>query len=169
MMDYEIKRCTRQCSVTGRELQEGEEFFSALMADGSDVARVDFSTEAWNGPPEGALGWWKSQMPTKASRRARMAPNEVLLDLFHELENNPTQQDMCYVLALLLVRRRLFRLEDFEQEPEDEEESNAEVEVMVVYSPREEATYRIPVAVPNEARVTEIQDQLANLLFADAS
>lgn len=163
-MDYEIKRCTRHCSVTGRELQEGEEFFSALVPEGSDVGRVDFSTEAWSGPPEGALGWWKSQMPTKASRRARMAPNEVLLDLFHELQNNPAQQDMCYVLALLLVRRRLFRLEEFDEEPEDEDAG----EVMVVYSPREEATYRIQVAVPEEARVVEIQDQLANLLFADA-
>lgn len=163
MMDYEIKRCTRQCSVSGRDLQEGEEFYSALMAEGAEVQRVDFSKEAWEGPPEGALGWWKSQMPTKASRRARMAPNEVLLDLFHELEHNPEQQDMCYVLALLLIRRRLFRLE------EPDEEAEAAEETMVVYCPREEATYKIPVTEPDEARVVEIQDQLANLLFADAS
>ncbi len=163
MMDYEIKRCTRQCSVTGRELQEGEEFYSALIAEGADVQRVDYSKEAWEGPPEGALGWWKSQMPTKASRRARMAPNEVLLDLFHELEHNPEQQDMCYVLALLLIRRRLFRLED------PEEETEVAAETMIVFCPREEATYKIHVTEPDEARVVELQDQLANLLFADAN
>ncbi len=163
-MDYEIKRCTRRCSVTGRELQEGEDFFSALVADSAEVRRVDYCTEAWNGPPDDVLGWWKSRMPTKAARRARMAPNDVLLDLFHQLEANPQQHDMYYVLALLLVRRRVFRLDEHEDIEGDETE-----ETMVVYCPREEATYRIHVATPDDARVVEIQDQLTNLLFADAS
>lgn len=163
-MDYEIKRCTRQCSVTGRDLQEGEEFYSSLIAEGADVRRVDYSAEAWKGPPENVLGWWKSRMPTKASRRARMAPNDVLLELFHELEAKPQQSDMYYVLALLLVRRRAFRLEEH-----DDSEVEETGETMVVYCPREQATYRIHVAVPDEARIVEIQEQLANLLFADAS
>jgi len=158
-MDYEIKRCTRQCSVTGRDLKEGEEFFSALIAEGAEAA------EAWKGPPETVLGWWKSRMPTKTSRRARMAPNDVLLDLFHQLETQPQQHDMYYVLALLLVRRRVFRFEEHEEIAG----KDAAGETMVVYCPREQATYRIHVAAPDGARVVEIQDQLANLLFADAS
>src|SRR5579863_1948158 len=55
LMDYEIQRFTRHCAVTGRELAPGEEFYTALVAAGAELKRIDYSAEAWQGPPEGAL------------------------------------------------------------------------------------------------------------------
>ena len=63
MIDYELQRCTRHCAVTERELQPGETFFSTLTAEGAELARRDYSVEAWQGPPAGVVGWWKSKMP----------------------------------------------------------------------------------------------------------
>ncbi len=31
MIDYEIQRCTRHCAASGRELVEGETFYSVLL------------------------------------------------------------------------------------------------------------------------------------------
>ena len=58
-MDYDVQRCTRHCAVTGRELAEGEEIFSSLVVEGAQVRRRDYAAEAWTGPPEGVLGFFK--------------------------------------------------------------------------------------------------------------
>jgi hypothetical protein len=160
-MDYEIQRCTRCCAATGRELAPGEPFYSVLFAEGADLKRQDYSVEAWGGPPEGAIGWWKSQMPGLTSTRMHWAPNDVMLDFFEQLENQPGRQDMRYVLALLLIRRRVMRLEEQTQDEQGRE-------MLVLYCPRREATYHVPAVTPDESRTNEIQEELAKLLFARA-
>lgn len=160
-MDYEVQRCTRRCAATQRELAEGELFYSVLVAEGAQVLRYDYSAEAWQGPPQGnVLGWWKSHMPTREAKRAHLAPNDVLLEYFQELIERGDQPDVAYVLALLLVRRRVLRL--------DETALEAGGEVLVLTCPREDATYRVPALTPSDERTDEIQQQLAQLLYADA-
>ena len=161
-MDYEIQRCTRSCAATERELTPGEEFYSVLISKGADLVRLDYSVEAWDGPPEGAVGWWKSRMPSAQAKRLHWAPNDVMLQFFEELQERADKQDMRYVLALLLVRRRVMRMEESEQDEQGRE-------VLVLYCPRREATYRVPAFVPDESRINEIQDELAELLFANAA
>jgi hypothetical protein len=156
-MEYEIQRCTRHCAVSGRELSPSEEVYSVLIEKGSELVREDYAKEAWQGPPEGALGWWKSQIPTPENRRAHWAPNDVMLQFFEQLAEQPHRQDMRYVLALLLVRRRVMRVEE-------ESHDEAGHESLVLYCPRRDATYTVPVVMPDEPRVQQIQDELAALL-----
>lgn len=160
-MDFTVQRCTRHCSKTDREFEPDEVFYSALVNEGSQVVRLDFCEQAWNGPPEGVLGWWKSQMPGKNTNRYNLAPNDILLQYFEELEEQPDKADVRYVMALLLIRRRIARLEDTE-------ESEAGQEQIVLFCPKKEKTYRVRTAPPDEARAQEIQDELAELLFANA-
>ncbi len=161
-MDYAINRSTRRCCTSGRVLAEGEEFYTALFVEGAELVRRDYAKESWTSPPEGALGWWKARVPRREENKARLAPDEVLLQLFHELAEQPDKQDLRFVLALLLVRRRLFKWE----EPET---NNDGQEVLVLSCPRDGGTYRVAAEVPDDARAAEIQDELAQLLFADAA
>ena len=128
-MDFEVQRCTRHCAATGRELKPGETFYSTLVAEGSQVLRRDYAAEAWQGPPEGVLGWWKSHLPARDARRVHWAPNDVMLELLEQLETQPEKHDMRYVLSLLLVRRRVVRLEDTQRD-------EAGDEISVLYCPR---------------------------------
>lgn len=160
-MDYEVQRCTRHCAGSGRELAPGEEFYSVLIVDGADVVRKDFAPEAWEGPPKGAIGHWKSQVPDPKAKKTQWAPNEVMLQLFDQFAEQPDKHDMRYVLALLLVRRRVMRLEESEHDDQCGE-------LLVVYCPRREATYKVPAVPPTDQRVNEIQEELAGLLFANA-
>ncbi|MDZ4817610.1 MAG: hypothetical protein SGJ20_01415 [Planctomycetota bacterium] len=161
-MDYDIQRGTRHCAVSQRELKPGEVFYSVLRSSGSQIVREDFSGEVWQGPPADTVGWWKSQVPTSDAKKFHWAPNDVMLQLFEDLENEPEQSDLRYVLTLLLIRRRVLRLEDTEPaEPAGE--------TMVLYCPRKETDYRVRVVTPDEVRIQEIQQELARLLFADAS
>ena len=156
-MEYEIQRSAKACAATGREFAPGEEFFSALVAAGKEWKRCDYSAAAWHGPPEGAIGWWKSQMPGQGPRRGHWAPNDLLLSFFDELAQQPDKQDMRYVLALLLVRRRVMRLEE-------EQRDDAGQERLLLYCPRRDAQYEVPAMALDAARIDEIQQVLAKLL-----
>jgi hypothetical protein len=160
-MDYEIQRCTRRCASTEREFSPGEEFFSVLIADGAELRRLDYCAEAWKGPPEKATGCWRSRMPSASHKKMHWAPNDVMLHFFEELEGQPERADMRFVLALLLVRRRVLREED-----RTKDEQGREVTVLIC--PRNEKTYTVPTVLPNAERVERIQEELAQLLFAKA-
>ncbi len=162
MFEFDIQRCTRRCAKTEREFRPGETFYSVLVAEGAEVVRYDYSQEAWDEPPENTVGWWKSQMPEPNAKKVNWAPNDVMLHYFVELENDPTKADVRYVLALLMVRRRIVRLE----ETETDEAGN---EQLVLYCPKNETDYRVAVLDPSPERAAEIQDELSKLLYADAA
>jgi hypothetical protein len=156
-MDYEVQHSKRRCAATGREFQPGETYYSVLTADGAKLNREDYAAEAWQGPPAEAIGWWKSQVPDRNAARKRWAPNDVMLDFWDRLAEQPDKQDMRYVLTLLLVRRRVFRLEE-------EKTDDSGRESVAVYCPRREATYEVLAIVPEPPRIDEIQQELAGLL-----
>ena len=157
MTDYEIQRFTRQCSATGRDLQPGEMFYSVLIAHGDELTREDYAPEAWKGPPEEAVGWWKSEVPDAKAKKRNWAPNDVMLQFFDELDEQPERADMRFVLTLLLVRRRVMRLEESETDEEGRE-------VLVLFCPRRDATYQVPAIAPDDSRIEAIQEELARLL-----
>jgi hypothetical protein len=155
-MDYEVQRSTRHCTVSGREFAPGETYYSALVAEGMDLKRYDYAADAWPGPPAETVGWWKSQIPDRTTARKHWAPNDVMLQFWDELAEQPHKQDMRYVLTLLLIRRRVFRLE--------EEKFEAGQELLVVYCPRRETTYQVLAVAPEPPRIDQIQEELAALL-----
>ncbi|GAB6167224.1 hypothetical protein JCM19992_32240 [Thermostilla marina] len=156
MDDFPIGRCTRHCAVTERELTPGEVYYAALVEDGDGWKRLDFSAEAWKGPPEGCVGWWKSRVPEQNAKRRRWAPTDIMLRLLDALADRPDRADMRYVLALFLIRRRLLR--------EEERAGEGDSQILTVYSPRLDRTWDIPVVYPAEERVRQIQDELTKLL-----
>jgi hypothetical protein len=159
MLDFEIQRFTRHCHATGRELAAGEAFYSVLVTEGSQVVRHDYAASAWPGPPEKSVGWWKSQVPEANAKKLQLAPSEVMLQYFQELEGRPDKEDERYIVALLMIRRRVVRQERTEQDAQGRE-------VVVLYCGRTETEYRTPVALPTPERVTAIQEELGRLLYS---
>lgn len=162
MIDFDVQRCTRRCAKTDRELRPGEWIYSALVGEGAEVVRYDYSDEAWEGPPEGAIGWWKFQIPDPQSSKIHWAPNDVMLDYLERLDGQADKLDERYVLALLLLRRRVVRLEETEQDETGQD-------VLVLYCPKNEREYRVMVQVPTDERTEQIQNHLAELLFSRSS
>jgi len=167
LLDFEVQRCARRCAATDRALEPGDTCYSVLEVCGADVVRKDFCQESWNGAPNDALGWWKCRIPEPTAKKIKLAPNDVLLELFDELADRPDQEDLRYVLALLLVRRRVLRVDvatgEFAERMDDEGN-----ETMVVYCPKRDATLNVVVSMPTGERIDQIQQQLSDLLIADA-
>jgi hypothetical protein len=163
-LELDIQRATRQCAVTARKLEPGEAFFSTLHFEGSDVVRRDFAVESWQGPPDGAFGWWKSRVPVSDSQMPKLAPNDVLLELFIQLADQPQRRQMRYVLSLLLFRRRVLRLEDRVVDGQGDEPAR-----LVAYCARNDQTYEVLEVVPDDRQIDVIQGELETLLYADAT
>lgn len=149
--------------MSGRELQPGDVFFSALIEEKDAMRRLDFAAEHWTAPdgdslPNNWVGWWKTQIPAAQEKKVKLAPNDILFALFDELRAKPDQSDMLYVLTLLLIRRRLLKYER-------EEETESGRKVLIVYGLKDNAVYEIATAMPDRQRLEEIQEQLAQLLY----
>ncbi len=112
-MDYQLKSVGKTCVRTGTELRPGDACYSALVERANAWVRLDFSPAAWNGPPEGAIGYWKTIVPQPGEAKHRTLDPDSLLRQFEQLceEANPARETFRYVLALLLVQRRRLRIE----------------------------------------------------------
>jgi hypothetical protein len=164
-LDFEIQRSTRRCAATDRALEPGEICYSVLEVQGAEIVRKDYGASAWSEPPGEAFGWWKSRVPEPHAKKIKLAPNEVLLKLFDQLAERPESEDMRYVLALLLVRRRVLRLEG-PALPAAKPSSAADVQTMAVFCPAREASYDVTVVMPSDERIEAIQQQLSELLVS---
>lgn len=161
VIDYEIQRTTRRCAASGREIAPGEDFHTVIRMVAGNVVREDYCQEAWQGPPADILGYWRSRLPeANASHRPTLIPPAEMLRLFEEIHQRGEALDLVYVLALMLVRRRVLKLdESIGSEAADEA-------VLHVLVPGGDQTYQVVVQEPTRARVQEIQEQLLRLLYS---
>lgn len=161
LMDFEIRCCSRTCAATSRTLQPGEVYFSVLDFVENDLLRRDYSVEAWQGPPEACVGWWRSRLPIKGDTQPRLAPTDVMLNLFESLENRPAEFEFRYLLGLLLVRRRTLRRDDHKYDDQGRE-------VLILHCGRRDKDYDLVVAEPSADRALKLQQQMFDLLYGNA-
>lgn len=110
---------------------------------------------------EQIIGWWKHKVPLPGDKKPKQAPNDILIKIFDELLDQWDKQEMRYVLALLLIRRRVFRLE---REEISETDSGKEKK-MIVYAPKTDTTYEVLAVVPDEETIEKIQTELMHILL----
>lgn len=156
MLDFDVQKFTRVCAVTQHEFKPGETFYAYLIRDGGATVRRDVCVDAWEGPPEDCMAWWKSSVPDVHAKKMHWAPDDVMLHFFEETEGKPDEQDVRYLLTLLLIRRRLFKLMDTVQEEGGQ--------LLVVECSRNESEYSVPVVELTADRAVEIQVLLSQLM-----
>jgi hypothetical protein len=159
MADFDFKRSSKRCSVTDRPFAPGEKYISALVEVDDDLQRQDFGLDEWNEPPEGCVGWWKSEVPEATEGRVFWAPDAVLLSYFDHLSQLPGHEDVTYVMALLMVRKKLFALEEFVDSDSGQR--------MVMLNRRAKETLEVDVIDLAPERLVEIQNELEEKLFTD--
>ncbi len=158
MTDYQIQPNSRRCAVTGRELQPGERFFSALIDESNQFVRKDFSPEAWQGPPAGAFSFWTGRVSTATDKLKPRFDDDLLEDCFQRLEGQtePGRINFRYVVALLLMRRRRFRFETSVVEDG--------VERMTLRCLRTDQKHEVVNPQLSDDEMTQVQDEVFNVL-----
>lgn len=122
--DFEFAKATGKCAVTERPFNEGESYFAVLIEEQDGFVRRDYSSEAWTGPPAGCYCFWRARVPVKSRKSAIAVDLNLLVHLFQRLEGDesPARQQFRFVLALLLMRKRLLRFESTRREGGDLEQ-----------------------------------------------
>jgi hypothetical protein len=121
-MDYHLKPLGKTCAATGKPLAPGSVCHSVLVEREGTLQRLDFSDEAWTGPPAGHFGHWTLQVPLAVDpKEARIDP-EIALRYFEQLseEASPLHEPTRYALALVLLQQRKLKLENVRLEDETE-------------------------------------------------
>lgn len=118
---YSISRPTGTCAATGRALAVGDRFVAVLAErpETPGFERLDFSQEAWESgarpaAPLSVFATWRAVLvPTDQKKKAIALSDEELLDLFEQLgaAEDARRKAFRYMLTLILVRRRVLRLE----------------------------------------------------------
>lgn len=159
-MDFDFKRRSKTCSKTDRELGPGEKYYSILSEQDGEIVRSEVAAEAWEGPPDHCVSWWQARIPERDPNKFFWAPDDVIIDYFEAFLENEEKQVERFVLALLLIQKRIFRLTDSESDEEG-------VEIMYISCARRNSDYEIVVCDPAEDEVEQIQNELIELLFSD--
>ena len=121
--EWEVSRSSGHCAATGRVLAEGESYYAVLFETPQGFERRDFATDAWTEPPDGHFCYWRARVPVKNRQSGPIAvDHELLTQFFLKLEESDCEvrQQFRFVLALLLMRKRILRLEKAEREGEQE-------------------------------------------------
>jgi len=157
MTEYQIQPNTRRCAATGRELQPGEKFYTALLDEGGRFLRKDYSSAAWQGPPPGAFGFWTGRVPAHEGRHQAI-DDDMLVECFQRLEGEaePGKVNFRYVVALLLMRRKRFKFEEARVEHG--------LEVFTLRCVRTSAHHEVINPRLTEAQMAEVQDEVFKVL-----
>jgi len=121
--DWELARTTGRCAATGRTFAEGEAYYAALFETPAGLERRDYGLDAWSGPPAGSFCHWRGRIPVREKKPASLDIDpQMLTQLFVGLEDHPseTRQQFRFVLALLLMRKRLLRFEGADRDGRQE-------------------------------------------------
>jgi hypothetical protein len=156
--EYQIQPNTRVCAVTGRPLQVGERFYTALLEEGDHFVRKDFSKEVWQGPPPGTFSFWTGKVPPSEENAKPRFDDDLLEECFHRLEGqtDPSRVNFRYVVALLLIRRKRLK---FEQTAVEDG-----VETMRVYCLGTGEKYEVTNPRLTEAEMNQVQEEVFKVL-----
>ncbi len=109
--EWPIKHRADACAATNRPFEAGEELYTLLYREGTGFRREDLSEEAWAKRNENIqpFSFWKTRYepppPTPPEPLAKENAEELLRRLLAENQ----QPNSCYVLAVMLERKRVLK------------------------------------------------------------
>ena len=122
---WHLRSRSLQCSVTGREFEADELFYTAIFPDPESEAfeRRDFSEEAWlarGEDTETPFSFWRSvfkprQVEEKVEITDKHDPETLLKRLVEEDEEHT--ENVRYILAVMLERKKILVETDAQQTP----------------------------------------------------
>lgn len=124
---FDIGRFTGQCAATGEAIAGGTPFVASLaeaVDEGRPVLRrIDWSAQAWDGGarPEGLVCFWRGTAPNPGERRRILLDDHTLLEMVERLEGETDPRRIAYrwILALVLLRRKVLKLDRVERSADD--------------------------------------------------
>ena len=155
-----------------QEANSGEQASAKKEQEGKPepmpFARVDFCETCWGmgRRPEAPLemfGFWKTTVPVPQEKKKLLVDDSVLVDVFGRIEGRTEPQEVRFrfVLALILMRKRLLKYEGMEESSTADTQSP---EVWRMTPKGSEAVVRVVNPHLAAEQITEVSQQLSAIL-----
>ncbi|MEJ2704989.1 MAG: hypothetical protein P8Z79_21335 [Sedimentisphaerales bacterium] len=114
MSDWEINKPLGQCYGTGVKIEPGQEYFGALVKTEEGLQRRDFCADYWESEKPDVFCYWKTKLPHPDQKKQLFVDDQMLMAFFERLEKetDPEKVNFRFVLALILMRKRILKYED---------------------------------------------------------
>ncbi|HUS57843.1 MAG TPA: hypothetical protein VM141_04250 [Planctomycetota bacterium] len=161
-MEWNIQRSSRECCSCTKVFDEGTSYFSAIFDRGQQFERKDFCQPCWeNSQSEPVFSFWKARVPTKEEERKLLVDDNVLLEFFGRLKGEQDEQPehklkFRYILALVLMRKKVLRFVDIVREEGKE--------FLILRYPREKMDFKVLDPGLTEEEAESVKDDLSQIL-----
>jgi hypothetical protein len=158
--EWPIKHRADACARTGRPFQAGEQFYTLLFREGDGFRREDLSEEAWAQRNENIrpFSFWKTRYEPPPAAPPEALAKESAEELLRRLlaQNDPANANACYVLAVMLERKRVLKQVKTEQ---------AEDRLVLVYEHAKSGdVFIVPDARLRLDELEHVQQEVSQLL-----
>jgi hypothetical protein len=108
MEEWTIDKSLGKCFGTGKDIEAGQEYFSALVQTSEGLQRRDFSVEYWQEHKPEVFCFWKTRQSRPDEKKRVFIDDEMLMAFFERLANETDVEkvNFRFVLALVLMRKR---------------------------------------------------------------
>ena len=153
------------CAASGKPFEPGQEFWTGVTIEEGMFVRREYTHDAWNDQlQKQAFSFWRSHMPhPDTPEPERLVDEDVLLEFFRKLEDqdDENKRNFRYVLGLLLVRKKLFKLVDMDTEDG--------VEVLILKEIGGDTEHRVTASPLDENALRAVQIQVKQILNIEES
>jgi len=114
MSNWDINKPLGECFGTSRKIEAGEEYFGALVKTEEGLQRRDFCADYWQSEKPDVFCHWKTKLPHPDQKKQLFVDDAMLMAFFERLEKEtePEKVNFRFVLALILMRKRILKYDD---------------------------------------------------------
>jgi len=155
MADWKIARRRDRCSRCEAAFEEGTRHLSTLFFQGDSLAREDLCGACFERRDRSLeIFYWATRQ--HQDRKSLSLDLPTLEQLFLRLEGKEEAriQELRYVIALLLMRKRRLKLVRIVRDPR---------ETMLLKRPRRDEAWRVPVCDFDPTRMDALRDDLIGI------
>ena len=107
-----------QCYGTGKKIEQGQEYFAALVETPEGLRRRDFCADYWQQQKPQVFCYWKTKLPSPDQKRQILIDDDMLMAFFERLaiETEQEKVNFRFVLALVLMRKRRLKYDSSKNE-----------------------------------------------------
>ncbi|MBN2712711.1 MAG: hypothetical protein JXR97_09835 [Planctomycetes bacterium] len=153
--DWQVSKSTCVCSATQKQIEVGETYYSALIEENEGFSRKDYSVEAWNDIDKSDFfSFWKTKVKAEDEKKKLVIDVEAFYTFFANLmeKQNESKILFSYLVTLILVRKRILRLDEIEKGPDGD--------ALMVYDRRADKTFRVDCPEVSDEQLEEAQKSL---------
>lgn len=158
MDEWTINKPLGQCSGTGRKIEYGEEYYGALVQTEEGLQRQDFCADYWESQKPQTFCHWKTKLPQPGQKKQLFVDDQMLMAFFERLEKETELQkvNFRFVLALILMRKRILKYEDTR--------TDGDKEIWILRTVGDRQNVEVVNPHLDEAQIEELSSQLGEIL-----